>query len=67
MEVVSDGSHLVLFLFSQPQEHNLQDPNNGQQILFDDKLQAVFKVKKTTFFKLNKLLVKHLGDPDELV
>ena len=48
-------------------EHNLQNPKNKKQILFDDKLQQVFKRKTTDYFKLNTLLTKHLTDPGELL
>jgi len=47
-------------------EHNLQDPKNGRKIIFDDKLQQVFKKKTTDYFKMNALLSKHLFDPSEL-
>lgn len=47
--------------------HDLQDKNNRSVINFDEKLQQIFKCKKTTFFKLNKLLVKHLASPGDLV
>lgn len=47
--------------------NNLQNPKNKRQILFDDKLQEVFKRKTTDYFKLNTLLTKHLTDPGELV
>lgn len=47
-------------------EHNLQNPKDKRQILFDDKLQQIFKRKTTDYFKLNALLTKHLYDPGEL-
>jgi chromatin remodeling complex protein RSC6 len=47
--------------------HNLQDANNRSVINFDPALEAVFHRKKTTFFKLNQLLVGKLMDPKEIV
>jgi upstream activation factor subunit UAF30 len=47
--------------------HNLQNPKNKKQIIFDEKLQLVFKRKTTDYFALNTLLTKHLTDPGELV
>jgi upstream activation factor subunit UAF30 len=41
-------------------EHNLQDPKDGRVIVFDEKLQNVFKTKKTTWFKINQLISKHV-------
>ena len=49
------------------QKNNLQDPNNRSIINFDPALEAIFHRKKTTFFKLNKLLVGKLMDPHEVM
>ncbi len=65
-EEMSRGD-VVKALHAYFKAHDLQDKSNGQNILFDDKLQALFKCKKTTFFKLNKLLTKHLADAGEVV
>jgi len=46
-------------------KHDLQDKSDGRVINFDERLQQVFKVKKTTFFKLSKLLTKHVADASE--
>eukprot|EP00026_Physarum_polycephalum_P012286 Phypoly_transcript_12580.p1 GENE.Phypoly_transcript_12580~~Phypoly_transcript_12580.p1 ORF type:complete len:352 (+),score=117.99 Phypoly_transcript_12580:41-1057(+) len=48
-------------------EHNLQNPKNKKQLLFDEKLQQVFKRKTSDYFALNTLLTKHLTDPGELI
>ena len=59
-EVVSD-------LHKYFKEHNLQDPKDGRRILFDEKLQEVFKCKTTDYFKLNKLLSSHVKPADQVV
>mmetsp|Transcript_9700 Transcript_9700/g.24250 ORF Transcript_9700/g.24250 Transcript_9700/m.24250 type:complete len:142 (+) Transcript_9700:323-748(+) len=44
-----------------------KDPKNRQYILLDDRLQSVFKVKKTTYFKLSSLLTKQMYDAEDVV
>lgn len=39
-------------------EHNLQNPKDKREILLDETLQSFFKVKKCTFFSINKYLNK---------
>ena len=41
-------------------QHKLQNPDNGREILADDKLQAVFGKKQVTMFEMNKHLSQHL-------
>ncbi len=41
-------------------KHKLQNEANKREILADDKLAAVFGVKKVTMFEMNKHLAKHL-------
>jgi chromatin remodeling complex protein RSC6 len=41
-------------------KHKLQNEANKREILADDKLEAVFGVKKVTMFEMNKHLAKHL-------
>jgi len=48
-------------------EHNLQNPQNKREILFDTKLQEVFKTKKTDYFKINKLISQHAKPADEVI
>ena len=38
----------------------LQNPEDGREILADDKLEAVFGKKKVTMFEMNKHLARHL-------
>jgi len=47
-------------------DHNLQDPKDGRKILFDEAMQKVFKRKTTTFFKIQRLLSKHIYRPEEV-
>ena len=40
--------------------NKLQNPDNGREILADDKLQKVFGKAKVTMFEMNKFLAQHL-------
>ena len=40
--------------------NKLQSPDDGRQILADDKLRKVFGKEKVTMFEMNKLLAQHL-------
>jgi upstream activation factor subunit UAF30 len=40
--------------------HKLQNPENGREILADDKLKKVFGKDKVTMFEMNKHLAQHL-------
>jgi upstream activation factor subunit UAF30 len=60
-------TEVVKDLHAYIKEHNLQNPANRRQIIFDDKLQSVFKVKTTDYFKINKLISKHVKPADEVV
>ena len=40
--------------------HNLQNPENGREILADDELRKVFGKDKVTMFEMNKHLAQHL-------
>ena len=41
-------------------QHKLQNPENGREIVADEKLEAVFGKKKVTMFEMNKHLAQHL-------
>ena len=41
-------------------QHKLQNPENGREIVADEKLEAVFGKKKVTMFEMNKHLTAHL-------
>jgi len=60
-------TEVVKRLHAYIKEHNLQNPKDRRIILFDQKLQDVFKRKTTDFFKLNKLLSKHVIPIDEAI
>lgn len=47
-------TEIVKKLHAYIKTNNLQDPKNKRNILFDQKLQDVFKTKKTDYFKLNR-------------
>lgn len=47
-------------------EHNLQNPNDRREIICDEKMQKVFG-KSTTMFKMNKQLVDHMYNADEIL
>ena len=40
--------------------HKLQNPDDGREILADDKLKKVFGKDKVTMFEMNKFLAAHL-------
>lgn len=40
--------------------HKLQNPDDGREILADEKLKQVFGKDKVTMFEMNKLLSQHL-------
>ena len=42
-------------------EHKLQNPDDGREILADEKLQKVFGKPKVTMFEMNKFLAAHLS------
>ncbi|KFK36004.1 hypothetical protein AALP_AA4G065400 [Arabis alpina] len=41
-------------------EHNLQDPKNKRNIVCDELLHSLFRVKKIDMFQMNKALSKHI-------
>ena len=40
--------------------HKLQNPDDGREILADDKLRKVFGKEKVSMFEMNKFLSQHL-------
>jgi len=58
---------VVKRLHSYFKEKALQNPKDKRKILFDEKLQKVFKVKSTDYFKLNKLISKHVKPEEETI
>jgi upstream activation factor subunit UAF30 len=53
-------SEVVRKVWAYIKQHKLQNPDNGREILADDKLQAVFGKKQVTMFEMNKHLSQHL-------
>ena len=45
--------------------HDLQNPEDRREILCDDKMRKVFG-KTVTMFSMNKVLVDHLFNPEEV-
>jgi upstream activation factor subunit UAF30 len=41
-------------------QNKLQNPENGREILADDRLEKIFGKKKVTMFEMNKYLAQHL-------
>ena len=40
--------------------NKLQNPDDGREILADEKLEKIFGKKKATMFEMNKFLAQHL-------
>ncbi len=40
--------------------HKLQNPDDGREIIADDKLKKIFGKDKATMFEMNKFLAQHL-------
>ena len=51
---------IVKRMWAYIRENSLQNPNDKRQIVLDDKLYAVFKVRKFTMFQMNKFISKHV-------
>lgn len=49
---------MVKELYAYIKEQNLQNPKDRREILLDETLQSFFKVKKVTYFSINKYLNK---------
>ena len=54
-------SEVVRKVWDYIKQHKLQNPDNGREILADDKLEVVFGKKKVTMFEMNKYLTQHLS------
>lgn len=51
---------VVKQMWAYVKKHNLQDPSDKRYIFCDEKLEAVFRLKRVNCFSMNKYLVKHL-------
>jgi chromatin remodeling complex protein RSC6 len=62
--VVGDGTmargEVVSKVWEYIKAHKLQNPEDGREILADDKLKKVFGKPKVTMFEMNKHLAAHL-------
>ncbi len=62
--VVGEGAmargEVVSKVWEYIKAHKLQNPDDGREILADDKLEKVFGKKKVTMFEMNKFLAQHL-------
>ncbi|CAL9731939.1 protein Tri1p [Monosporozyma unispora] len=57
-------TQVVKDIWKYIKEHNLQNPDNGREIICDSKLEPIFG-KETTMFQLHKFLSDHLTHQDE--
>ena len=55
-------TEVVKCMWNYIKEHELQNPNNGQEILLDDAMKEVFGCEKFTMFTMNKYIGAHI-DP----
>ncbi|KAK7367504.1 hypothetical protein VNO80_09516 [Phaseolus coccineus] len=62
-------TEVVKQLWVYIKEKNLQDPNNGRNIICDEQLRALFNVNSINMFQMNKVLSKHIWplDSDDVV
>jgi upstream activation factor subunit UAF30 len=62
--VVGEGTmargEVVSKVWEYIKANKLQSPEDGRQILTDDKLRKVFGKEQVTMFEMNKLLAQHL-------
>ncbi len=62
--IVGDGTmprgEVVSKVWVYIKENKLQNPDDGREIIADDKLEKVMGKKKVTMFEMNKLLSQHL-------
>ena len=63
-QTVSNRSKIVSLIFKYIKEHNLQDPNDKQYILCDEKMEGLFG-KRVKMFAINKILSDHIISPVE--
>lgn len=61
---------IVKLLWAYIKDNKLQNPNDGRQVVCDEKLRLVFKKKTVGIFQMNKLLSTHilteLSEPREV-
>jgi len=60
-------TEVVKRLHAHIKDNNLQNPKDKRKIMLDVKLQEIFKCKTTDYFKINRLISKHVKSADEVV
>lgn len=62
--VVGEGTmargEVVSKVWEYIKAHKLQNPDDGREIIADDKLRKIFGKDKATMFEMNKFLAQHL-------
>ena len=62
--VVGEGTmargEVVSKVWEYIKAHKLQNPDDGREIIADDKLRRVFGKDRATMFEMNKFLAQHL-------
>ncbi|WRT70777.1 uncharacterized protein IL334_007776 [Kwoniella shivajii] len=58
---------VVKQIWAYVKEHDYQDPSDKRYILCDDKLKKVFHTDRLHMFTMNKILVDHLRNPDDVI
>ncbi|XP_023645126.1 protein TRI1 isoform X2 [Capsella rubella] len=53
-------TEVVKNIWAYIKEHDLQDPENRRNILCDEALHSLFRVKTINMFQMNKALAKHI-------
>ncbi|XP_020866725.1 protein TRI1 isoform X2 [Arabidopsis lyrata subsp. lyrata] len=53
-------TEVVKKMWAYIRQHDLQDPKNRRNILCDDSLHSLFRVKTIDMFQMNKALAKHI-------
>ncbi len=66
--IVGEGSlargEVVSKVWEYIKSNKLQSPDDGRQIVADEKLEKVFGKRSVTMFEMNKLLSSHLKSPE---
>ncbi|KAL3621183.1 hypothetical protein CASFOL_036095 [Castilleja foliolosa] len=58
-------TEVVKKIWAYIKEHNLQNPKNRRQILCDESLHGIFRVKSIDMFQMSKALSNHIWPLDE--
>ncbi|WVQ70827.1 hypothetical protein IAR50_000349 [Cryptococcus sp. DSM 104548] len=58
---------VVKHIWDYVKERDLQDPSDRRYIMCDEKLSKVFHTERLHMFTMNKVLVDHVRNPDEVL